>query len=1030
MEAQSSHLDHLHLPQPHNGMEHHSDGSSHTSLPFTRAANTHQGANTVLSAAWSQDEVNKDVNGKSWKTTDSGGDVEMGYGDSESEGDVDEVMDADSPKEVAEDEEESSFVAAPLPLPDFKQENPTSSQRSRRQYSERDRRAQGVNPPRLSVSLQNDKTADYKPWMGDSSEDILNETIIRNGYSDKPANAGQSESNMARPIIWSNLKNKHGLLALSTLFIQTMDKRQALGKCTTRSNFKPPPRVTLPELKREAWLRDLASNDVPLRRLSRTIPHGVRNKTLLDQCLSKKIPLARAIWLVKCVGANEIRGFRRKGINGTINLSGELKWIREWTVCVAQFLDSTIRECGQKDWSTQIRYVIRLATALVEEDLLDREHFLSFIVTSFASSTPDMLPLWTLLVQICWRHLVAAQGRGRQLGEAVLQQLEVLQKRSSSAALKPLMTSLDRLLARLVVSHTGCLVGLKRWNMLAANIKAVQSRQSHQNLHQHFEIVKLRNNRLTVSSDLTRARLKTPRLLLFDYLDRTRFDTSFESIFNTVRTICPDTDVLVEGLVDWASTTYRTGMCRVYLVIRMLRQLANTGSNLEQAVLSSLASSSHTNNNQDLYNKIIIELVQSGHFNFGKYLQWLISSGSLSWAASSHASLLFSIPPSQLTAQNLSLRHAIVGRLGPTAETGDEFESFKDEFESRLEEESQTWNDFATMVEEAAKSPSSTRLSLSQWITQRFTTTGATTTGATTTKKRPLAASTEIFLAVRAIIENAADFSSLYQVLRHLIPSSTAQDATNYAATVQRHADIFNAMGVLQELVVLLYRVHARLRQSNQLHKSFICSLLELIRTQHRMSSQVPTLEQDLTVCEQQHAAAVCSPASDSMITAQPGDIGSDHDIDRILASGNMMDEHLLARLFSAIVERTVKWTVAGASSLANPCRWFASLRMFDMTTFDRHMNNLLGKLVANAGTDQVRAILIALVSSGCLNPANALNAFVKRLELLETNSAPQIARFSAGTLQTFLPLTDLDHQRSQPVSVFACARNGRLTAL
>lgn len=143
---------------------------------------------------------------------------------------------------------------------------------------------------------------------------------------------------------------------MSSLFVSALDQRQTHGTITANSSFKPPPRVTLTDTKREAWLRDLANPIIPLRRLSRTIPHGVRGRILLDHCLSKDIPTSRAVWLAKCVGANEIRAFKRKGTGGVFTVGGEAKWIKDWTTSIEQFLESTVAMCGCPDWKTKIDY--------------------------------------------------------------------------------------------------------------------------------------------------------------------------------------------------------------------------------------------------------------------------------------------------------------------------------------------------------------------------------------------------------------------------------------------------------------------------------------------------------------------------------------------------------------------------------------------------------------------------------------------------------------------------------------------------
>jgi len=166
----------------------------------------------------------------------------------------------------------------------------------------------------------------------------------------------QNETGSAKASILPPLKHKSGLQTLSSLFTSVLAQRRAHGQITSSSTFKPPPRVTVTDTKREMWLKDLANPAISLRRLSRSIPHGIRGKVLLDQSLSKNIPLERAVWLAKCVGANELRSFRRKGANG-LPMGGEGKWIRDFTVCVEQFVESAVGSCGEKDFRSRVNYV-------------------------------------------------------------------------------------------------------------------------------------------------------------------------------------------------------------------------------------------------------------------------------------------------------------------------------------------------------------------------------------------------------------------------------------------------------------------------------------------------------------------------------------------------------------------------------------------------------------------------------------------------------------------------------------------------
>lgn len=198
-------------------------------------------------------------------------------------------------------------------------------------------------------------SSDFFPWNGIHHEDEWSMEAIQKGTWDR---GSQNEVSSARLAVIPSLKQKTGLNALSTIFMGVINQRRNSGYLTAPSTFKPPPRVTLTDSKREIWLKDLANPSIPLRRLSRTIPHGIRGRTLLDQCLNKQVPTERAVWLAKCVGANEIRSFKRKGAggNGAFAIGGEVKWIREWTLFVEQHVESVVSAFTESEWKQRVTY--------------------------------------------------------------------------------------------------------------------------------------------------------------------------------------------------------------------------------------------------------------------------------------------------------------------------------------------------------------------------------------------------------------------------------------------------------------------------------------------------------------------------------------------------------------------------------------------------------------------------------------------------------------------------------------------------
>lgn len=227
--------------------------------------------------------------------------------------------------------------------------------------------------------IATDYLADFFPWKGSHAEDNLAREFVRDGYYSKTkfpfnlphsrlaaenssytsgsSNPGAHESvSTARGFHRSFQREPPMLSSLSAVFTAVLERRKSHGKLSSGSTFKPPPRVTLTEAKRKAWLTDLANPTVPLRRLNRTIPQGIRGQPLLEQCLVNGIPISRAIWFAKCVGANEIRTLKRKGTSASFAASAESKWLKEWTSCIEALLESILDNCGAPDWNAKVNY--------------------------------------------------------------------------------------------------------------------------------------------------------------------------------------------------------------------------------------------------------------------------------------------------------------------------------------------------------------------------------------------------------------------------------------------------------------------------------------------------------------------------------------------------------------------------------------------------------------------------------------------------------------------------------------------------
>lgn len=57
------------------------------------------------------------------------------------------------------------------------------------------------------------------------------------------------------------------------------------------------------------------------------------------------------------------------------------------------------------------------------DHLLDKEHFLDWILMSFIESSYELLPMWLLILQFHLKEIAGSRYRGRQAAEAVLEHL-------------------------------------------------------------------------------------------------------------------------------------------------------------------------------------------------------------------------------------------------------------------------------------------------------------------------------------------------------------------------------------------------------------------------------------------------------------------------------------------------------------------------------------------------------------------------------------------------------------------------------
>lgn len=822
--------------------------------------------------------------------------------------------------------------------------------------------------------------ADFNPWAGNGPEDRFSDQGIRHGGNyDKPPTQLQTEQGSAKATLFPALKHKSGLHTLSTLFTGIMNQRRHSGQITSASTFKPPPRVTLTDTKRELWLKDLANPAISLRRLSRTIPHGIRGRVLLDQCLSKNVPTDRAVWLAKCVGANEIRAFKRKGVNGQFVMGGETKWIREWTVHIEQFVENVVSAFGEVDWKAKVTYAIRLATHLYSEYLLERDHYMDWLVSGLENSNQARLPMWLLVIRIYWRDLLRSRKIGRRFVTAVLSHHAAIYHHPDRDILLPLATQMQSLLGVLLIASPDSFIHPPTWTRYRNTVlPLVQT--GHEVQKRAAQSIDLRIERLTSSNIKSRPAVRGTMVKLLDTTLRKPYS---QDLASHLWKISEDKIGLVMTLLDWCMSLYRSGTAKIYVAASMLRSWSMCEINITSTILEFLDRNPipETDRKRLVYH-LVSELVRTEHFSVPQYLQWLIARGGLVDVTETQPDgpcftrLLVEIPTHTMKDSIRSLRATIL-RKGSFST---DFEA--DDIASAIKCIQHSFGITPPGAEHQQKKPFSIkkiakRLTLSSralqaevgnWLCNGFV---ASFSLNAQSEKGGVELSSLQFDSVRTLLEAIEDYSMLEGALRLLLASCNAELLASCADTLNLHCHVFAATGSVRSLFdSLLERLKAVIELQGIGARPLLASLARLAPRLPGLGDVASRLQNDLLRTDRSSAVDASSPLSDNMaMQLQDDETELNEQIEK-LASFTSADRPTLERLFHTIINRLQSCWNKNDERQRPYCLLLTRLRVFDAQHFDTLMRGWVQHIRKLTHRPQMTQIYPLLVSSGCLSLA------------------------------------------------------------
>lgn len=839
--------------------------------------------------------------------------------------------------------------------------------------------------------------AGFFPWTGKHPEDVLSEPNIRHGYFDRPPNPPEKEMGSAKNALFSVFKHRSGLETLSVLLGLAVERKCRIGAFSSTSNFRPPPRVTLTEAKRKAWLADLASADVPLRRLSRTIPQGIRGQSLLDQCLSNLIPISRALWFIKCVGANEIRTLKRKGPGGAVTGGSEIKWLKEWTYFVAQFLESLLQLSKDLDWKKNVQYAFGLVSQLYLENLVDRDSFLDWILKAFADADNNRTAFFFLLVQMYLPDITRFRKRSRRLACSLVEKLD-LNAPASQEVLLPLVTRLNGMLRTFFLHRSVCFIMPETWSKCKKVLRNCLDLDnvSHRKLFRYVGLY----NEMTAASPLEQGKdSSTPQQAIIKLLDQSKSPYHAKSIMTECNALCPDVRSLILTVMRWATSRYRAPPHQLYLAVRLLRLWERDDYDVENVLFMFIAEPTNHATDYGILKHLVAELSRSRTISISNYMQSIIVRGGAHpssfvpstltlkcTTASEQSEVVPQIcnDPSQILSevslQHLpdharSLRKLVLARAGFHADTEGAVIHHCQWF---LSKRFSLANDLLFDLKDGATfsvPPWSlltwtVKCEISSWLrdfVQAQCKLDKDTTQPLGPRHRFRAADLSY---VRDILEKMGDLAVLADILGFAANVPEENLLASVVDTIIRHAETLSAIGAFNDLQEKVCRLYLALRPSNLPMTTLATSMLVMLERYPTKTISKKLLQQDLIQGDRGSAAAACSPFSDGVAESlqQAGSHFFD-DFEAILQTETNMNAQTMDKLFAVLIERIEKQNAGGnhLAELRALCQLLARLRLCRLSQSTALITAWVERQMRRGEWRTTTALLVDLVGTGCL---------------------------------------------------------------
>ncbi|GAA97094.1 uncharacterized protein L969DRAFT_105648 [Mixia osmundae IAM 14324] len=448
----------------------------------------------------------------------------------------------------------------------------------------------------------------------DAAQREPDESEVKDGLAN--VKVVHSETFSAHQMIYDKLSKPDQLVHMSSLVQAVLREQTRARSIVEPSSFRLPARATLNDQKRDAWLCDLASPDVPLAKLSKTVPHSFKGEKLLSMLVQRRVPISRALWYIKIVGASDIASQRQKPGFSVAT------YTREFTVQITEMLRRQLAEITMPSsalqprpgmslvtktksmlseeeqrlrWTMRVAHSLELVQRLQTENLLDLSVLLAWI-TEQIETMPAPRVVYVLELAIC---LVHSYARSTHLSIALI--IACAKRMLSSDETLPLsrqgISYWSALLHRLFVADPEVFLLPSLWlshspQLEAAILTGCSTIQQQTALAQALKCIAQRSLWITCASpsQSIEANINGNALRPLDLLDGINLQTSDFAKLARLFFGCQQSLVAsLELSLAWATSRTRSGNYRQFAVAKLMAAHLHSNGYLARDLQSTLA---------------------------------------------------------------------------------------------------------------------------------------------------------------------------------------------------------------------------------------------------------------------------------------------------------------------------------------------------------------------------------------------------------------------------------------------------------